>query len=200
MISGKVQADDKILIERFQNGDSNAFDALVNRHKARAYTYAFRLTRSQDEASDVVAEAFVRVFRALGSFQGNSAFPTWLYRIITNCFLDLRKKQKSRSAASLDDVVHTEDGEMSLQIEAEMPSPHAIAVSKARVSKISEAIEQLPEYQRAIILMYHAEMMSYEDIACALNLPIGTVKSRLNRARLSLRELLEPSVSLFAAA
>ncbi len=199
MIAGKVQADDRILIERFQSGDSRAFDQLVARHQTRAYTYAFRLTRSQDEASDVVAEAFVRVYRALGTFQGNSAFPTWLYRIITNCFLDLRKKQKSRATTSLDEVVRTEDGEMPLQVETTSPSPHMMAESKARVSTISEAIERLPEYQKAIILMYHAEMMSYEDIAATLSLPIGTVKSRLNRARLSLRELLEPAFALFAA-
>jgi RNA polymerase sigma-70 factor, ECF subfamily len=196
----KVQCEDSLLIERFQNGDKGAFDALVQKHQARAYQYAYRLTRNPDDAADVVADAFVRVYRALQTFKGDSAFTTWLYRIETNCFLDMRKKKNARPTTSLDSALNLGDGEVELQVEDTGPTAHEEAERSQRMSAVEEAVQKLPEYQRAMIIMYHAESMSYEEIADALSLPIGTVKSRLNRARLSLRQLLEPQSDMFALA
>jgi len=196
----KVQSEDSILIERFQRGDKDAFDALVQKHQARAYQYAFRLTRNPDDAADVVADAFVRVYRALQTFKGDSAFTTWLYRIETNCFLDMRKKKNARPTTSLDSALNLGDGEVELQVEDDGPTAHEEAERSQRMSAVEEAVQKLPEYQKAMIIMYHAESMSYEEIAESLNLPIGTVKSRLNRARLSLRQLLEPQSDMFAMA
>jgi RNA polymerase sigma-70 factor (ECF subfamily) len=192
--------DDALLIQRFQDGDHSAFDALIQKHQARAYQYAYRLARDSEEASDVVAEAFVRVYKALCNFKGESAFTTWLYRILTNCYLDMRKKEKSRPATSLEAALHTEDGELERQIEDPSRTPHQEAERNERERTIDGAVQRLPEYQRAMIMMYHVEMLSYEEIAQSLQLPIGTVKSRLNRARLSLRELLRNEQELFALA
>jgi RNA polymerase sigma-70 factor, ECF subfamily len=192
--------DDTILIQRFQRGDRTAFDALIHKHQTRAYQYAYRLTRNPEEAADVVAEAFVRVYKAIESFKGQSAFTTWLYRILTNCFLDIRKKEKSRPATSLEAALHTADGELERQVEDPNRSPYDETERNERERSVEAAVELLPEYQRAMIVMYHAEMMSYEEIASSLELPIGTVKSRLNRARLSLRELLSKEQDLFAVA
>lgn len=196
----KVQSDDSILIERFQAGDAQAFDQLVQKHHARAYQYAFRLTRHPDDAADVVADAFVRVYRALQTFKGDSAFTTWLYRIETNCFLDMRKKKNARPTTSLDSSLNLGDGEVELQIEDGSATAHEEAERSERMTAVEQAVQKLPEYQRAMIIMYHAESMSYEEIAEALTLPIGTVKSRLNRARLSLRQLLESQQEMFAIA
>jgi len=88
--------DDQMLITRAQAGDKSAFNALIRKHETRAYQYAFRLTRNPEEASDIVADGFVRVYNALHNFKGQSAFTTWLYRILTNCYLDVRKKEKNR--------------------------------------------------------------------------------------------------------
>ena len=192
--------DDTLLIERFQRGDRAAMDALIAKHQARAYQYAFRLTKDVEEASDVVAEAFVRVYRAIGNFKGESQFTTWLYRILTNCYLDMRKKQSNRRTTSIHEAQHMGDGDVQLQIEDTGPSPHELAESTERWDLISKAVQQLPEYQKAMILMYHTEHLSYEEIAEALDLPIGTVKSRLNRARLSMRDLLATESELFAVA
>jgi RNA polymerase sigma-70 factor (ECF subfamily) len=189
--------DDHLLIARAQEGDRSSFNALIRKHEARAYQYAYRLTRNQEEASDVVAEAFVRVYNALHNFKGQSAFSTWLYRILTNCYLDIRKKERSRPAASLESTLQTAEGEMERQIEDPSRTPHDEAERDERESRVEAAVGLLPDYQRAMIVMYHVEMMSYEEIAAALDLPIGTVKSRLNRARLSLRELLVPDEELF---
>lgn len=189
--------DDRILIERSQSGDRNAFDALIRKHEKRAYQYAFRLTSNPEEASDIVADAFVRVYTAMKNFKGQSAFTTWLYRILTNCFLDARKKEKSRSAVSLESTLLTDDGEMERQVVDDSPSPSDVSEKNERERIMQDAVALLPEYQKAMIVMYHAEMLSYEEIAAALDLPIGTVKSRLNRARLSMRELLEKDEELF---
>ncbi len=189
--------DDQMLISRSQTGDQSAFNTLIRKHEARAYQYAFRLTRNSEEASDVVAEAFVRIFNALHNFKGQSAFTTWMYRILTNCFLDIRKKERSRPSLSLEATLQTAEGEIERQVEDTARTPYEETERNERESLVENAVTLLPEYQRAMILMYHAEMLSYEEIASALDLPIGTVKSRLNRARLSLRDLLAKNEELF---
>lgn len=189
--------DDSVLIERSQKGDRQAFDDLIRKHERRAYQYAFRLTSNPEEASDVVGDAFVRVYSALHNFKGQSAFTTWLYRILTNCFLDMRKREKSRPATSLEAALVTDDGDLERQVEDDAASPHEEAERSERERAVENAVKQLPEYQRAMITMYHVENLSYEEIAESLDLPIGTVKSRLNRARLSLRELLIGNEELF---
>jgi RNA polymerase sigma-70 factor (ECF subfamily) len=187
--------DDDVLIRRAQSGDRAAFDALVSKYEIKAYQYAFRLTRNSEEASDVVAEAFIRVFNAIANFKGNSSFSTWLYRIMTNCFLDLRKKVKPVS--SLEVATSTGSGEVERQLEDPNPTPHEQSEKTEREERVERAVNRLPEYQRAMIVMYHVDLLTYEEIAEALDLPIGTVKSRLNRARLSLRDLLIKDQELF---
>ena len=188
-----------MLIERFQRGNNQAMDTLIQRHQARAYQYAFRLTRDQDQAADVVAEAFVRVYRGANTFKGQSAFTTWLYRILTNCYLDIRKKASSRPSVSLEETLQTDEGLLGRQFESEAPSPHEEAERSERERSIQYAVSELPEYQKAMVMMFHVEMLSYEDIAEVLDLPIGTVKSRLHRARTGLREALEGEKVLFNA-
>ena len=139
----------------------------------------------------------IRVYSALHNCKGHSAFTTSFYRILTNCFLDIRKREKSRPAVSLEAALQTPDGELERQIEDPSLSPHEESERNERGRSVEAAVAQLPEYQRAMIVMYHAEMMSYEEIADSLDLPIGTVKSRLNRARLSLREQLGKDEELF---
>lgn len=190
-------SDDQMYIERAQRGDRSALNELVRKHEQRAYQFAFRLTRNPEEAADVVAEAFVRVYNALPNFKGNAQFTTWLYRILTNCFLDIRKKESKRGTVSLDSSVTVGEGEVERQIEDPTANPHEDLLRDERGRRVQRALEKLPAYQKAMILMYHAEQLSYEDIAESLDLPIGTVKSRLNRARLSLREHLTKDEELF---
>lgn len=189
--------DDELLIRRAQTGDRAAFNALVRKYEERAYKYAYRLTRDPEEAADVVAESFVRAYNAIKNFRSKSTFTTWLYRILTNCFLDLKKKDKGRFDVSLDASLASEETEVFRQIEDPGASPHEAAVSAERERRIERALTRLPEFQRAMVVMYHVEMMTYEEMAAALDLPVGTVKSRLNRARLNLRELLEKHGELF---
>lgn len=188
-------SDDDMLIRRAQGGDRSAFDVLVSRYEIKAFQYAFRLTRNTEEAADVVSDAFIRVYNALGTFKGQSSFSTWMYRILTNCFLDIRKKV--RPTSPLEVASQTGEGEIERQIEDLRPTPHEESERVEREERVERAINRLPEYQRAMIVMYHVEMLTYEEIAGALDLPIGTVKSRLNRARLSLRDFLTKDQELF---
>lgn len=189
--------DDAALISRAADGDKGAFDQLVRKYESRAYQYAYRLTRNPDDAADIVIEAFVRVNSALKNFRGQSAFGTWLYRIITNCSLDLRKKDKSHRNVSLDQTMNVNGSEVERQLEDEAPGPVEIVEKNAREEAVQSALQKMPEYQQAMLVMYHVEMLSYEEISEALDLPIGTVKSRLNRARLALRDLLVKDKELF---
>ena len=189
--------DDATLISRAADGDKGAFDQLVRKYEGRAYQYAYRLTRNPDDAADIVIEAFVRVNSALKNFRGQSAFGTWLYRIITNCSLDLRKKDKSHRNVSLDQTMNVNGSEVERQLEDEAPGPVEIVEKNAREEAVQSALQKMPEYQQAMLVMYHVEMLSYEEISEALDLPIGTVKSRLNRARLALRDLLVKDKELF---
>jgi RNA polymerase sigma-70 factor (ECF subfamily) len=195
-----IRQDDSVLIARFQNGTVSAFDTLIHKHQARAYQYAFRLSRDSEQAGDVVAETFVRIYKALPNFKGESAFTTWMYRILTNCFLDMRKRELSRPHLSLDGNLQTEEGDLEVQIMDPSDSPLQESEQNERARTIGAAIQKLVPYQRAMIYMYHVEMLSYEEMAIALSLPIGTVKSRLNRSRLALRALLHDDRELLAVA
>lgn len=189
--------DDQLLISRSQQGDRNAFDDLISKHEQRAYQFAYRLTNNGDEASDIVADAFIRVYNALPNFRGQSAFTTWLYRILTNCYLDHRKRDRSRYHASLEANLQTEQGEVERQVEDVADGPVELAERDAREIAVQRALRKMPDYQRAMLVMYHVEQLSYEEIAEVQDLPIGTVKSRLNRARISLREILAKDEELF---
>ncbi len=186
----KAYVSDAFLIERCQMGDKAAFGVLMSRHQTRAFQYALRLTKHVEEARDVVSEGFIRVFRAIHQFRSNSAFTTWLYRILRNCFLDMRKRKSLPIVASLDAVRETDDGEIQMQVVDTGLSPLEHAQKKDHSSRVRRAIAELTEIQRSMVILYHGEQMTYEEIAERLNLPVGTVKSRLNRARIALKDIL----------
>lgn len=183
-------ASDHILIQRSQSGDLAAFDQLVLRYEKLVYNFAYRLTGNYDAASDVAQDAFLRAFNAIRSFRGDAAFSTWLFRITTNVFLDEKKKARSRPTQSLDEYIELEESSVGRQIVDPSETPEEIVAGKERSAVIANAIANLPDYQRAMVLLYHVHQKSYEEIAEMMNLPIGTVKSRLNRARLALKDKL----------
>lgn len=180
------------LVARCKKGERGAFDDLMRRYDKKVYNFAYRLCGAYDEANDIAQETFVRVYNALPNFRGDSSFITWLFRITTNVYLDERKRQRARPAQSLEEIIELEETTVNRQIEDPSPGPEETVEVRERGDLLQAAINSLPEYQRAMIVMYHTENRSYEEIAEALDMPIGTVKSRLNRARLSLREKLEP--------
>ncbi len=191
--------NERAIIERCKQGDLSAFDELVRRYEKHVFNFAFRMTQNHDDAADISSDAFMKVYNGIHSFRGDANFSTWLFRIVTNLYLDSRKKSKAHMNIPLDEYIDLEESSVARQIEDPLPLPQAQIESNERVDMLSEAINELPEYQRVMVLLYHTQGKSYEEIAEIVGLPIGTVKSRLNRARLALKKRLEPMRELFDA-
>jgi RNA polymerase sigma-70 factor (ECF subfamily) len=193
-----VATDDFTLVARFQGGDGHALDLLVEKHRVKAYQYALRLARDADQAADLVGEAFLRVCRSLGRFKSNCAFSSWLYRIITNCYLDTLKRPLNKLMISIDDASKPDEAPIFQLVSNEAPAHETVEASELR-NKLHLAISKLPDCQRVVMVLYHMESLSYDEICETLSLPLGTVKSRLNRARLTLKELLTPEIESLIA-
>jgi RNA polymerase sigma-70 factor, ECF subfamily len=187
-------AMDRVLVDRFKNGDAAAFDEMVSRYWDRIYSMVNQLLRNSQDAEEVTQDAFIRAHRGLANFRGESAFSTWLFQIATNLARNRywywwrRKKDKS---VSLDAPVRSDSattlGEV---IAAEVETPDDIAVSREFVSRIASGMERLGAKHREILILRNVKNQSYEEIAGVLGISVGTVKSRIARARESLRAKL----------
>lgn len=179
--------DDRRLIAECLAGRRDAFGELVTRYQARLYNAAVRVVGHPDDAADVVQEAFLNAYQALPAFKGDSEFFTWLYRIAFNAAVSLRRKK--RPAASLDappgDGPRPEPADPS-----EEARPGAALERTEDERQLYAALDRLSEEHRAVLLMKDIDGLKYEEIAAVLGVPVGTVRSRLHRARLELRGLL----------
>jgi RNA polymerase sigma-70 factor (ECF subfamily) len=189
--------DENVVIARCKRGDLSAFDELVRRYEKPVYSFAYRMAGNYDDANDIASEALIKVFNAIGTFRGDANFSTWLYRIVTNVYLDHRKRGRGRQDISLDEYLDLDEGSVPRQIIDTAPTPSEELEIHTRNDALEAAIAELPEYQRMMVLLFHTQGLSYEEISEIMSLPIGTVKSRLNRARLALREKLKPALELF---
>ena len=178
--------DEKMIIEQVLAGDSNAFGALVETYQDRVYNLALRMCGNPDDAFDLSQEAFFRAWRGLSGFQGEAAFSTWLFRLTANVCLDWLRAKKRRPTVSLTAV--DDDGE---EVQMEIADPGKSPEEILEAAEDREALAKV-EY-RQILTMRAINDMSYTEIAEALQLREGTVKSRLSRARLALRNLLVKS-------
>lgn len=184
---------DSLLVERCQRGETNALDELFAKYGRRAFLYSLRMTKHTDDASDVVSEGFIRIHRAIGRFQSNASFSTWMFKILKNCFLDLRKKRRVNVVMSLDEPYESESGHNTFQPIDESESAHDLASKREHSAMVMLAIEELPFHQRDLLQMYYEECLTYEDISVRLDIPAGTIKSRLYRAKLNLKSIIQGS-------
>jgi RNA polymerase sigma-70 factor (ECF subfamily) len=181
--------DDAILISRAQNGDLDAFNDLVRRYQNRIYTVSYRLMGDASSAEDATQEAFIKAFRNIDSFRGGS-FEGWLRRIASNtCYDELRKRQR-RPITYLEDMGH-EDSDDEAPIPSDQPTPEDVAQADALQSAIQRCIQALQDNQKMVMVMSDLEGMPYQEIADALGIAKGTVKSRLSRARLAVKRCLQ---------
>ena len=188
---------DAELAARAARGDRTAFEALVRAHEKDVYNLALRLSRSREDAFDLSQEIFLRVWRALPGFKGQAAFSTWLYRLAYNLCLDHARKTKRRREQPL--VRQDEDGtEQPMEWPDMRYSPESEWDKREMRAAIARAMEQLTPEQRAVLTMREIQGLSYDEIAEALRLPAGTVKSRLARARETLRLILTAGGNFFA--
>ena len=184
---------DLALIERCKSGDTAAWDQLIHRYEKSVYKFAYSLCRNHEEAGDIAGQVFLRLYQNLHTFRNEASFTSWLFRIVRNTYLDLCVRPAHRGHLSLD-VGPANDNEPSAgrDIMDPSPSPEAVCLENETAQLLAKAIHHLPAYQRQVLRMYHTEGKSYEEIAESTGLSIGTVKSRLNRARTMLRERLAP--------
>ena len=185
--------EDALLIEAFQRGDKKAFDELVIRHKDRIFNLCYRFLGDYEEANDSAQEAFVKAYGSLNTFRLESAFSTWLYRIAVNACknkLGSAAYRAKRKTVSLDNPGNSEDGPLPMEIQNGTPSPLARMEEKEKKALVQRALDTLPTEFKMVVTLRDVEGLSYEEIAEVTRLNLGTVKSRIARARTDLRNKL----------
>ena len=183
---------DRQLVARAQRGDKQAFGLLVEKYQRKLARLLSRFIRDPAEVEDVTQEAFIKAYRALPAFRGDSAFYTWLYRIgintAKNYLMALGRRAPTSTEVEAEEAEGFEEGEQLRDIN----TPESVLLSKEIAQTVNSTIEKLPEELRKAIQMREIEGMSYEDIAQAMDCPIGTVRSRIFRAREAIAEQLRP--------
>jgi RNA polymerase sigma-70 factor (ECF subfamily) len=183
---GKVE-DEQALIASAQKGDVRAFNQLVMRYQSLAYNVAYRILNDPDAAADATQDAFISAYKAMAKFRGG-AFKAWILRIVTNACYDQLRRKKRKPTDSLDDLPIDQDHSHYLRDPHERPDEVAERRDLNRL--LQEAISSLPEDQRTVIVLCDVQGLSYEEISLVTEVSLGTVKSRLSRARAKLRDYL----------
>ena len=185
---------DQQLVERAQRGDKQAFDLLVSKYQRKLGRLLSRFIRDPGEVEDVAQEAFIKAYRALPSFRGDSAFYTWLYRIgintAKNYLVAMGRRAPTTTEFDADEAESFEDGDQLRDIN----TPESVLASKEIAATVQKAMEDLPDELRTAIELREIEGLSYEEIASIMNCPIGTVRSRIFRAREAIAARLRPLV------
>lgn len=185
---------DQLLVERVQKGDKRAFDLLVGKYQHKIVSLISRYVPDHAEALDVAQEAFIKAYRAIGRFRGESAFYTWMYRIAINTAKNYLVSQSRRPPSSDVDAQDAEQFQVETRLK-DRASPEHELLKEEIESTIHEAIAELPEDLRVAITLREMEGMSYENIATTMDCPIGTVRSRIFRAREAIDSRLRPLLS-----
>jgi RNA polymerase sigma-70 factor (ECF subfamily) len=187
----QTQEEDQQLVERVQRGDKRAFDLLVLKYQHKILGLVVRFVRDPHEAQDVAQEAFIKAYRALANFRGDSAFYTWLYRIAINTaknYLVSRGRRPPETDVSAEDAEFY-DGDHGLK---DIESPERLLLRDEIEVTVHRAIAQLPEDLRTALTLREFDGLSYEDIAAVMRCPVGTVRSRIFRAREAVDKALQP--------
>jgi RNA polymerase sigma-70 factor (ECF subfamily) len=187
---------EKLLIKKSQSGDVESFELLISSYDKRAYNIAYRIMGNEEDAKDMAQEALFRVFKSLKDFKGQAAFSTWLYRIVTNVCLDELRRRKNEKYVSIDSTIHTDSGELHMELCSDKETPENIYERVEQRELIKNAIKEMSEDYRSVIILRDIQGFSYEEISVILDCSLGTVKSRINRARTMLRDKLKQSMEL----
>ena len=184
------RADDPCaaLVQRAQHGDRAAFGELVGSTQQQVYNLAYHFFPQPQEAEDLTQEIYLRAWRALPSFRGEARFSTWLYRIATNVCLNRRRQLRAQPPLA-------EDEALLENMPAGQAGPEAILAARDRKARLWQAVRSLPDRYRLVLALFYQQQLSYEEVAEALALPLGTIKAQLNRARHALVGILRKEAS-----
>ena len=184
--------EEKELILRCQQGDETAFEALIRLHEKKIYTLCRRMFGDEEVALEAAQDTFLAVWRGIGSYRADAAFSTWLYRLATNACLDLLRREKRRGGE-----VSLDDEEARLDPADTAPQPEEAAEREETRRMVREGLYALPDNYRQVLVLRELEQLSYTEIAEAARLDVGTVKSRISRARTALRNYLAAGGNFF---
>ena len=183
------------IVRKVLGGDANAFETLILEYEKNVYNIALRMTGNSEDAADMTQEAFIKAYNSLQSFRGDSKFSVWLYRIVSNVCLDFLRSKNRRPTVSLS--VEDDDGEdTQLDVADESQSPELLLDRKLTRESVRRGLDSLPPDYRQILLLREIQGLSYDEIAQALGLEVGTVKSRIFRARKRLCNFLIDDVNI----
>ena len=182
-------------IYKASRNNAEAFQKLISPYTTQLLNHAYRILKNREDAEDALQEAYLKIYKSLNAFEGHSSFKTWAYKILTNVCLDMLRKQKKTSETSLN--VTNSDGEHEIEISDDTYSPEISAQKKAAFEALKDALEALGEDQKIVITLRDIDGLSYDEIAEITSTGIGTVKSRINRARVQLKKLLQKNKELF---
>ncbi len=189
-MENEKRKEDSRLIKAALQGDEKAYETLLNKYRNLVFTIMLKMVRNPQEAEDLTQEAFIKAFNSLASFNDEFAFSTWLMKIATNNCIDFLRKRKLKTY-SINEPIQYKDEQIEVEIPDAGPTPEKQLLQSERRQLIEEAIEELPERYRYVILLRHKEEKSYEEISEILNLPLGTVKAQIFRAREFLNKKLK---------
>lgn len=176
-----AEGDDRELVERFARGDSKAFDTIVEKYEQRVYAIALRMTGNVEDARDTMQEVFISALRALRSFRGDAQLSTWIHRVAVNASLDMLRKRKRHVAHPLEEAGDRPSDEV---------EPEEAAARAARAVEVQRALQNVSSDYRAVLVLHDLQDLDYAQTAAALDIPVGTVKSRLHRARAEMAAML----------
>lgn len=180
------------LVKKSLQGDTVAFEELVIQYQNKIYALSYRYMGNEEDAYDMTQEAFLKAYRSLRTFKGDSSFGTWLYRVATNVCLDeLRRRKRRIATLSLDEPLATDEGEVEKEIPDTSPTADIIYEKKEFSKYIQNLLDQMKPEHKTVIVLRDVMELSYEEIADVLDCSLGTVKSRLSRARNALRKKLD---------
>lgn len=178
---------DKALIKKCKNGDVEAFEKLISDHQKKIYNLCFRYFENHDDASELSQEIFIKVYKSIATFKEESLISTWIYKITTSTCIDELRKRKNHKVVSIDD--YEVDGPH-IEIASKMEGPHEYFEKKEIKIEVQRAISQLSEEFKTVIILRDIQGFSYDEIADITGVPLGTVKSRIKRAREYVKEYL----------
>ena len=198
MNSEYINIDDAVLVNKCQKGDSAAIERLIIKYQNRIYNLILRMCGNPEDAAELTQDTFIKVIEKIAGFEGKSSFYTWLFRIAVNITLNFCQKNARLAAKSLEEqTLHNPDAKQSLKDilqDNNTPEPSMVAQNKELCQLVTCSLEKLDEAQRAVIVLRDIEGMNYEQIAEVLGLELGTVKSRISRARTELKYILEAMI------
>lgn len=190
-LTTKGYYDYRLIRRALDQKDESAYAELLNRYRESVYYMIFKMSGNKDDADDLVMEAFTRAFNKLHQYEPKYAFSTWLFRIATNVTIDFLRKKKNENTIYLSNKPEGSDVELEGMIKTNSPDPEDMSIKKQKNQIIRQVVDKLkPKYKELIILFYYEEM-SHEEISKKLNLPIGTIKAQLFRARELMLQLLK---------